>query len=279
MRFRAAERLLPTLLVGLACVSPAPAGSDVHFRDESGAEIPARVQLNERVADPVFAFLLGVLDEDLWGWVDQAYLDSLARAHDGSALPVELVRRIERRPGPVGTDSEVRLVFDEELKTPIPFSILGYNPGSIRATRELRLLHWRLPPQDLTLPGPDDSEVDVEIHGAHLFVFAEGGMRMDIDYVLDKLLGSRLDDVDLSGFLVFEEGEELVGLGFGYNGSGDGRTGAFDFRRNESVFPAPPRWLALGRLSRGLGESLLQTPDAPRRIVVPAKAPEGTVPR
>lgn len=277
MRFRAPDLVLLLLTSSMVLPSTLSAASGIH-RFENGEARPAEVGLDPRVGDPVFAFLLGVVDDDLWGWVDQAYLDSLSMAHEGSALPVELVERMERNPREQGVDAEVRLLFTEKIKTPIPFSILGYNPGSIRADRELLMGHWTLPDQTVTLPGEEEgSEVEMELRGAELFVFEVGSMRMDIDYLLDKFMGSRLDDVDLSGFLIFPDEDRRIGLGFGYNGSGNGRTGAFDFYANESLFPAPDRYLALGRLARGLGETLREAPGAPRYLSTPA--PEGALPR
>ncbi len=261
MRFRGPElSLFALILCSVAWTGSAHAGALWSGMDHG----PVKVGYAEGVVDPLFAFLVDVTDRGLYGEADASLLDSLARAGGGSRLPIELFESVSRRPSSK-SDARLRLRFVGPVKTPIPYSILKYNPGSIRASRIVELEHWELGSQSLRLPSEKgDSTVVLEAEDLDLFVISAGSIVMDIDGWLDKLLRGKLDDVDLSGFLLFREGDRRIGLGFGYTGGHKGRTGAFDLSRDESIFPAPRPYLSLGRRARELGERLRADPAAPR---------------
>jgi hypothetical protein len=267
VHFRRPSEVALALLLGLPLLATAVAGGSLRTAaSDSSDSAQARAGLASDVVDPLFGFLLDVIDRDLFGNVDAAFLDSLASANGGSRLPVHLIRSIERDQSS-RLDARVRFRFFGEVKTPIPYSILRYNPGSIRASSELELEHWSLGDQRLQLPADEgDSNVSFVGRRLELFVISEGRMKMDIDGWLDKLMRGKLDDVDLSGFLLFFDGDRRIGLGFGYSTKHRGRTGAFDFTANESIFPAPKAYLVLGRLARELGEELHEAPTAPRQL-------------
>jgi hypothetical protein len=247
----------------VSAAAPAATAQDAG-RDFALSESDSTI-LARDVGDPVFAFMLGVIDADREASISGAELDSLATAHGGTKLPVRLIRRMSRRR--VGEEgAEVELQFVAPVKTPIPYSILGYNPGSIRATRWLGLQQYELGDQTLRFAEDGSDAEPRRLEDLELFVIREGRMQMDIDGWLDKLMRGKLDDVELSGFLIFREGNRRVGLGFGYSPSHKGRTGAFDFTANKSIFPAPKAYLALGRRARALGERLLFEPDASRTL-------------
>ena len=243
-------------LVGLSLLaSSVPA--EIHRLDAEGRPEPVELQLALDVTDPMFAFLMGVLDEDLYGHVDAAELTALITAAGGSKLPIDVIESMDRQPGEGDLHSRVRIRFTEELHVPIPYSILGYNPGSLRASREILLLHWIVGDEEFEhQPKEDEPPVVVNVRDGHLFVIAEGGMEMDIDGWLDRLMRGKLDDVNLSGFFVFRDEGVRIGLGFGYSKKKKGRTGAFDLVKNESIFPASPQYLGLGRTMRERGEGL-----------------------
>jgi hypothetical protein len=211
----------------------------------------------EDVNDSGFAFLIGTLDCEIFGEFDHGFVDSLTEAHGGTKLPFEHLRVIRRSPGSDGADATVEVRFQEALDLPIPYSILGYNPGSLRATPALTLLEWRLGDQVFQIPGEDGKDDrELSVQDARLFGVVEGSFEFDIDGWLDRLMGGKLDDIGITGFLTFRRAGHAIGLGFGYTPKGAGRTGVFDLTRDEAIFPADREYLALGRLMRARTEEL-----------------------
>ena len=256
MRCRAAETLLFALLLGLVGTRVAAAAGAFYRLDEQGHRHAAVPTLAEDCADPYFGLLIGVIDGDLFGALDTAYLDSVFAAHGGSKIPYQTIERMERLPASGGLDSKVFIRLEDVMEVPIPYAILGYNPGTLRSTQRLHMFHWRL--GDHHVAYEEDHEAhDFLARDVELFVLELGYMEMDIDGWLDRIMGGKLDDVRLSGFAVFRDGERRIGLGFGYSTTGRRRTGAFDLAANESLFPAPAAYLALGRSLRELGEARL----------------------
>ena len=261
MRCHAVEPTVVSILALLVLLlsGTTAAARTLEQRGPEGALEPSPVMLAEDVFDPIFGFFLAVLDLDQLGVVDAAFLDSLARVEGGSKVPYQSIATMGREEVE-GADAVVRITLSGKFEAPIPFSILGYRPGSIRATEEMDMLHWALGDRSFVIDAEksgEDPEV-VTVEGSQLFVFSAGSMEMDIDAWLDRLLGSRLDDVTLAGFYVFRHEGKRIGLGFGYNPKGHGRTGAFDFSLNESIFPASRAYLSIGRQVRGIAEQRLE---------------------
>lgn len=259
MRFPRPE-FFAALLIVLLFVSSAEA---IDRRDlgiyemRDGDFHPTPVALAEDVLDPIFGFIIGVLERDLYGAIDVAYFDSLATAEGGSKMPYDAIRRMERWPGTHDADARVKITW-EKVEFPIPYSILGYHPGTIRFSRVVEMLHWKMGDRSFSFDTEEDGEaLQVDVREAHLFMVYNGTMEFDIDGWLDRMMGGKLDDVNMVGFFVFRDGDDQIGLGFGYNNDERGRTGAFDFTLNESLFPAKKAYLALGREMRALAESRL----------------------
>jgi len=283
MHFRRPPEVVVGLLATLLSVLIATDASAVDRRDlgiyqiRDGVFTPAAGAMAEGVTDPIFGFLMGVLAEDLYGAVDTAYFDSVATTHGGSKMPYDAIRRMERWPDVDGADAMVRITW-ETLEFAIPYSILGYHPGQIRFSRIVEMLHWKVGDRDFSFdvkedrddPDSETEAVEVAVRDAHLFIVFNGSMEFDIDGWLDRLLGGKLDDVDMRGFFVFREGEEQIGLGFGYNKEERGRTGAFDFTKNESLFPAKREYLTLGREMRTMAEERLKVWRETRREALEA---------
>ena len=265
MRFRAPDRIaiVVALALGLAALSTDAA---VFELEDDGSYEPTVATLSEDVFDPVFAFMLSVLERDLYGSVDTAWFDSLVTAEGGSKMPYDAVATMERWPAEDGADALVRITMGETTRFDIPYSILGYHPGEMRFAPVIEMLHWEIGDRHFEFDRGDEGTLTVDVRDAHLFVLSRGSVEMDIDGWLDRIMGGKLDDVELTGFFVFRDGRDHVGLGFGYNRSGGGRTGAFDFVRNESIFPASRAYLSVGRTMRNVAERRLETWLAGRSV-------------
>lgn len=208
------------------------------------------------VVDPLFGLLVGLLDAGAYGRLEHAAVDSLVRSRGGSRMPVEAVVELQRTPAAGGADAQVRVLFAGDLELDIPYSLLGYHPGSIRTTRELRLREWSLGDRPFWLPDqPGGRRIVVE--DLRLWMVERGRLELDVDAWLDKLFGPRLDDVEITGMLLFRWRGKRWGLGFGYSRGGDGRTGVFDLSGDEMHFPAEEAFLHMGRQMRAEGEARL----------------------
>jgi hypothetical protein len=237
-------------LLALACAGPAYAG--LYRFDEAGQRQPATWTLAEDITDPLFATMLGVIDANCFGEVAQSELDSIVNANGGSKLPYEVFAVMSREPALGGPDSYVVITLTEPVDRPIPYSLLGYNPGSIRSSGEIHFLHFDVGERRY-LVELDDEEREIVIESAQLFVIVEGFMEMDFDGWLDRILGSKLDDMEVRAFLTFWWEGQRYSLGMGLSNKGRGKTGAFDFVADETLFPAPKELLVVGREMRAEG--------------------------
>jgi hypothetical protein len=203
------------------------------------------------------------VDEDLHGTLDQRRIqDELNRRHVKSKLPYQRVLDVTRLP--VSSDrsvNEIHVRFDGPLKLPIPYSILGYNPGSLRATEECRFLEWKLGDIEIAYQKKEGDEyVDVPIPLQDVFLYGviQGKLDLDIDGWVDRLMGGSLDDTGVVALMLCRYEGVWHGWAMGYNNDKKGRSGALDFREDAVVFPSPDGFKAVGRKMRARAEGLLQ---------------------
>jgi hypothetical protein len=197
------------------------------------AEIPDPLPFAASVKDPVFAILLGLLDGERYGLLSREHLErEIARRQMPTRLPYRKVAQVWRR-GRDGTDeSDVALEFLGALKVPVPYSILGYRPGDIRASALCRLHERKL--GDVALGPRGERFEDVR-----LLTLEEGEMEVDIDALVDFLAGSALDDTRVTGLAVLRHQGRRLGVAFGYNRDGGPRFGVFDFEADKILIPLP----------------------------------------
>jgi hypothetical protein len=159
-----------------------------------------------------------------------------------TSIPFETIKDIRRDCGHDSNPREVSIAFNEELKTPVPYSILGYHPGTVSASTMLRFLEWDIPAKTLRWSRKEALELtDIYVFGVY-----EGWAIVDIDTWLDKLLGGLLDDTRIVVLVLFKYNGDWHGLAAGYDPSGDGRSGIFNFNQNKILFPTPRELRMLG---------------------------------
>jgi hypothetical protein len=266
---------LRVFLVLLAVGFARPALAELYRFDRQGERQPASWHLANDITDPLFATMLGTIDAGHFGTVYQSELDSIVQANGGSKLPHEVFAVLERKPGEGGPDSHVVITLGEPVDRPIPYSLLGYNPGSIRSSEQIHFLHYEVGARRF-LVELDDEEREIVVEGADLFVIADGFMEMDFDGWLDRLLGSKLDDMSVRAFFIFWWEGQRYSLGMGLSDKGRGKTGAFDFVADETLFPAPKELLVVGREMRDEGMRRLaewEESNAPEGVPSGAPSP------
>lgn len=237
-----AAALVACVLALVAAAGPARAGG---AWDEFGLKPKATAAVTDTIVEPFFAFVIGMAEADSVGaWRgDDIAAFAKARGRD-SRLPVGRMTSLERRrPAAEGRQrypgAEVRaewvITFDTPLDFPLPYSIVGYHPGSLRVSRELKLAE--LAPRDLTLSWRAKKEtVQHQVGDVRVFAFEGGYLLLDADAVVDRLLGDLLDDAWTVGFVTARDGDRHLGLSVMYGRDLRSLYGEFDFA-SDSIEP------------------------------------------
>jgi hypothetical protein len=257
---RSSERKRALALTPVLCLfgllsSLDASAAGLHVFEKGRPRALAEVPTADDVGDPLLALLIGVLDADAFGTVGRGLLDSVVVAGGGSKLPYEDVKTLAREPAGGGVISEVEILLRRAVDLGVPYSILGYHPGSVRAPKQVLLREWRIPQHDIRWV-EDDHSREARFVELRLFSVEKGRIEMDVDWWLDKLLGSKLDDTHLVGFVITEHEGKRYAVAFGYTKDGRGRSGCFDLEADEIIFPAPMEFLHLGREMRARVEEL-----------------------
>lgn len=207
------------------------------------------------VREPFFAFLTGLALGDSVGlWTGADIRAFSAGQGFTSKFPVEMVKQVvRRRPSPSEQISwpmtAVRAVWEidlfEDLNRSLPYSILGYHPGSLKVSRKILLTETR--------------GGSMAVHrGQEIFVVGnvimlrldQGHVILDVDGLVDRLLGKGLDDSATVGFVLAREEGQLIGLAVSLGRNGRKIYGEFDFRRDKVLPNGRPLAKALSAASR-----------------------------
>ena len=240
---RVSPRLPPTclapLVVAALLLAPA-AGPDALLA------LPEVLPSEPLVKDGVFAVLVGLVASDSYGSLTSEHLGrDLTRRGARSRLPYRKLKELRRAPEDPGRTARVEAVFAGPLDMPVPYQILGYHPGSIRADEVCVLKEWRL--GTLAIPRPDGP---LPIEDVHAFTFRGGKIRIDFDAWLDWLMGSTLDDTNVTGIAIFRRRGHWIGMALGVNDRGAPRSGSFDFQQDRVLVPPEEELKAVARQLR-----------------------------
>jgi hypothetical protein len=246
------------LVCRLICgASAAQAWSEFGSAEPDSA--PAAAPAGPEIREPFFRFLLGMVTVDSLGtWSGRDVVRYAEAAEQESRFPLdEFVTLSRSRPDSAAATryegtlvrAVWRLVFRQPQDHPMPYSILGYHPGSLRIAQEVVLAETV--PQDLDL----DFMVNRKpVHGtvteARIFVLEVGYVLLDADGWLDALLGPGLDDSWSLGFVTGRENGRLLALGIGLGRTGRRIYGEFNFADDEVLANGRPLATALSTASR-----------------------------
>lgn len=141
------------------------------------------------------------------------------------------------------------LVLTGKQDRPMPYSILGYHPGSLRIGG--LLVFSELGPADLEITYENEGEqVSHLMTDVRIFPLEQGFVLLDADGLLDALLGAGLDDAWTLGFVIGREEGKLVGLGVSLGKKGRHIYGEFDFSTDKVLAHGRLPMAALSRASR-----------------------------
>ncbi len=228
-------KVVITLLILLTCCL-----MDIRADDLPGREIWLP---ESEVKDRFYSYLIGLIQADTCGVLLASDLERVLNDYRGkTSIPFETIKDIRRECDGGEGGREISVSFREELKTPVPYSILGYHPGSVTASPTVRFIEYGIPAKTLRW----SRNQAVELTEIHVFAICEGWAVVDIHAWLDKLLGGMLDDTRLVVMALFKCNGDWHGLAAGYDPSGDGRSGIFNFNQNKILFPTPRELRMLG---------------------------------
>jgi hypothetical protein len=201
-----------------------------------GREISLPVQ---QVKDSFFAYVIGIIRAGIDVDLDSAGMrEVLTEFKTTLELPFDLVSRVWQGPGGSPDQRELGLAFQAEARIPIPFSLLGYHPGSILASRLVRFEELRVGYRDPREPAAEATAWRLRLDAGFLVV--------DMDQWIDDLLGDYVDDLPVENLVFFTWRGEWTGLLQGRGYKGQPLRAFFNFRRNRIVFPVPADLDALG---------------------------------
>lgn len=211
--------------------------------------------LRAQVAEPVFAFVFRLVEADSLGtWTRSDLEDFVAGWERPSDFPVAHLVTLERSPLPEGAtirrrgqvcDRRIVITIDtDRLDMPMPYSILGYHPGTLSFGGPLVIREWRLGDRKVRVRTGGASRQEA-VRGLTIFQLTAGWAVLDADAWLDRLLGARLDDAAILGFVAARVRERLVGVGVSAGRDGRFIYGELDFRRGTVAAHGRP-------LARGL---------------------------
>jgi hypothetical protein len=231
--------------LGFLCVAIVAAAPQAPPETPAGDLLPGSevVLPEEEVKDRFFAYLIGLAEADAYGKLSTNDIGTALGKFSGrTRVPFELITGIERRRGEPGGPGVVTISFLEQLKTPVPYSILGYHPGSVWADTVVTFYEWFVPKKSIWV----GEGSRITLTQIHVFGTAEGWAVVDIDAWVDKLLGGRLDDTWLVVMSLFKYEDVWYGIAAGYGPGGEGRSGVFNFKTNNILFPTPDDMKTLG---------------------------------
>jgi hypothetical protein len=243
-------------LVALFLLAAAlPAGAWSEFGDKEESEIVEGPEIRE----PFFEFLISMAESDSMGlWTGDELRAHAATAGRDSRFPLDDVvslsrARPDRQAAGKYPGALVRAVWTIELTgkqdRPMPYSILGYHPGTLRIDSVLVLSE--IGPTNLTVRYvEDDEQVTRLLTEVRIFPLEQGYVILDADGFLDAMLGSGLDDAWILGFVTAREDGKLVGLGVSLGKKGRHIFGEFDFSQDKVLANGRLPMAVLSRSSR-----------------------------
>ena len=171
------------------------------------------------VRDPLLELLFTITENDSLGtWDGAALARYVAASGRPSRLPVGDIARLARRPARADEAEKRRgasvtrvweLELAQALRLPLPWSFLGYHPGTLAASRTFVLSEWRLEDQTLDVV-VDGHPATIGVTDVCVLRLDKGWFMLDVDAWLDALLGSMLDDYWACGYVFArQEGRPL----------------------------------------------------------------------
>ena len=152
-------------------------------------------------SDPVLAYLVALLEGDVYDTLSTDELSRKTHSVDGiSLIPVDFLESMSRGEGAEGTDARVTVSLSRRTRVPAPYSLLGYHPGSVIIPKHVVLLEWKR--GEVTIRERRRRKL-IHLHDCFLWAVERGRVAVDIDAFVDRLLGGRVDDIEVNSLALF----------------------------------------------------------------------------
>ena len=119
----------------------------------------------------------------------------------------------------------------------------------------------KLPLETITefrrIPGDRKGTTVLKLKDVHLYGVVSGEIPLDVDGWLDRLMGSKLDDAEVTALVLCRYEGEFLGLALGYTREHRGRSGALNLREDGIVFPLTSEIKTISRKMRARAERLM----------------------
>jgi hypothetical protein len=272
---------LPLRSAAPAADRPAPAATPGADRADSGDEAPPVPPSG--VLDPVLELLVAIVDNDSLGtWDGAALARYTAASGRRSRLPVGDIVRIVRRPATAAEAERRRgacvtrmweLELTHALRMPLPWSFLGYHPGTLAGARTFVLSEWRLADQTLEAGG-DGRLAEFGVTDIRVLRLDKGWFMLDVDAWIDALLGGLLDDYWVCGYVLARHEGRPIEVSLLVKRDGKDDYGQFDLGHDRIV--AHPE--AMARELNLLTRPWVAPPPGSTRVPWRVEANEGAAP-
>lgn len=209
---------------------------------------PGRQISVARVKDTFFSYVLGIVFSGMDVDIDNAQMRQILTEFQSKLkFPFDLVTRVVQEDDPGRGHRDISLFFKgKDVVIPIPYSFLGYHPGTLRSTERLNFRVIR-----------SSYSKDGEYTPVYDLTLVDGSVLIDIDDWLVYLLSNVLDKVQVRHIVFFSYRGNWIGLieGEGKVFKRDIRE-YFDFSNNKIVYPIPEQLDAMGRAFVGASPPL-----------------------
>ncbi|MBE0565082.1 MAG: hypothetical protein IH621_03930 [Krumholzibacteria bacterium] len=230
---RLTAALLPLVAVSVL------AGAATAAADPLGL-VPGEAYLRAQVKEPVFAWVLALVEADSLGTWAADDVQAFAAGWDHpSVFPLAKLVSLRREALPdsarierEGLVCDRRVVIELDaprLDMPMPYSILGYRPGKLSFGSPLVAQEWRVGEREVLVRGRQEAR-RARVEGLVVFAIVSGWTVLDVDGWLDSLLGDKLDDSATVGFAAARGEGRLLGVANSIGRDGRFIFGEMDFR-------------------------------------------------
>jgi hypothetical protein len=212
--------------------------------------IPANPEIAVDVKQPLLGFLVDQLDHKYIGIITSEHLKTVIETHpEKSRFSHTIFSEIRRAPYPQPNKAYAQIVMPGPTRVSVPYSFLGYHPGTIECSESVVMEEWHLGTHQLKDAWKVDSN-SYALTDVTVWAILEGSLLLDVDGWLDKLLGGKLDDTRLVGGVLFSYEGVRYALAMGYNKKGQGQYGALDLKADKAHVSSPPALRVIARNMR-----------------------------
>ncbi len=185
-------------------------------------------QLAADIKQPVLAYLIDQLDHRFSGVLTSEHLaQAILTSNQSSRFSSTILSEIRRLPAAQKHRAWSLLALPGPSRISIPYSFLGYHPGSVVCTAELLLEEYYERRMNI-VDAYGITNQTITIENVTFWCVLEGELYLDVDGWLDHLLGSKIDDTRIIGGVLFTYQNIRYALAMGYNNHGRGQYGAID---------------------------------------------------